>query len=145
MAGFNVESMTSAHSTRERESAIRRFNDPNADIDVFLCGMNLASYGINLHKAAWNGVFIQYHWNAGIVNQAIARLVRYDQSMPVKWQILKVKDTFYDVMENRMIKKWAPQVSAETAFEDYIRGTLRDICTYELVSMTYGLPWNRYV
>lgn len=145
VAGFNVESLTSSTSHQDRTRIIEEFNTEGTNVQVLFVGLNLAPFGIDLQKQCHHGVFLNFHWNGGTVEQAIGRLFRNGQLEPVLWVILKVVDSFYDVVERSMAIKWAPTICAEADFKDRpFRNRLLLLCTFELMRVKVGAPWNRF-
>ena len=143
--GFRVLSVRSAHTPKERESAVAAFNDEASGMNIFITSLQLASFGLNLHRCCSRGLVIQFTWTANQILQAIGRLPRPGQKEAVEWRILRVADTFYDIQEEKLTDKFVAQLRVESDIPDWIKDhTLRTICAYEIVRHLLGQPWNRY-
>ena len=86
-AGMRSVSVRGDQSSKARQDAIDAFtNDP--DVAVIVCSLSAAGVGLNL-QAASNVVLAELSWTSAEQTQAIDRVHRIGQDMPVTaWRIL---------------------------------------------------------
>jgi len=86
-AGLRTVSIRGDQSTKARTEAIDAFtNDP--DVAVAVCSLTAAGVGVNL-QASSNVVLAELSWTNAEQTQAIDRVHRIGQSMPVTaWRII---------------------------------------------------------
>ena len=85
--GFNPTQIRGDQTAQARQDAIDKFtNDP--DVGVIVCSLTAAGVGVNL-QAASNVVLAELSWTSAEQTQAIDRVHRIGQEMPVTaWRIL---------------------------------------------------------
>ncbi len=85
--GFQPTQIRGDQSAQARQDAIDKFtNDP--DVGVIVCSLTAAGVGVNL-QAASNVVLAELSWTSAEQTQAIDRVHRIGQEMPVTaWRIL---------------------------------------------------------
>lgn len=83
-------------TAQSKAKNIQEFQEGSSPI--ILCSLQSAGVGITLTSAS-NIVFVEYPWNAGLLNQAIDRVHRISQTKPVTIWHLYGKDT----IEQRMM------------------------------------------
>jgi len=86
-AGLRAVSIRGDQSPKARQEAIDGFtNDP--EVSVIVCSLSAAGVGINL-QAASNVVLAELSWTSAEQTQAIDRVHRIGQELPVTaWRIL---------------------------------------------------------
>jgi SNF2 family DNA or RNA helicase len=85
--GFHPTQIRGDQSAQARQDAIDKFtNDP--DVGVIVCSLTAAGVGVNL-QAASNVVLAELSWTSAEQTQAIDRVHRIGQALPVTaWRIL---------------------------------------------------------
>ncbi|KAK4136002.1 hypothetical protein BT67DRAFT_440134 [Trichocladium antarcticum] len=118
-----------SHTSNEREKIVQMFNNPASNLDCLVLNMSLSSAGLNLHKCCRRGLILQYPWNWPTVLQTMGRLFRIGANKVVDWTILHVTSTVYDVMEDRINRKYCEQLQVGSSHPHLYQGT---------ASPTYG-------
>ena len=86
-AGLRAVSIRGDQSSKARQEAIDSFTN-DADVAVIVCSLSAAGVGINL-QAASNVVLAELSWTSAEQTQAIDRVHRIGQELPVTaWRIL---------------------------------------------------------
>jgi SNF2 family DNA or RNA helicase len=98
-------------ATRDREAAIRQFED--GDADVFLVSLKAGGTGLNL-IAADTVILYDPWWNPAVEDQAIDRAYRIGQTKPVFVHKLVASGTIEEKME---ILKERKSALAQSLFE----------------------------
>ncbi|GAB1309796.1 hypothetical protein MFIFM68171_00006 [Madurella fahalii] len=142
---FSVASIRASHTSNERERIVELFNNPASNMDCLVLNMSLSSAGLNLHKCCCRGIILQYPWNWPTIHQTIGRISRIGGKKIVDWVILHVTGTMYDVMEDKINRKYCEQLRLEARIPAFIKSIhLQRMVAYEIIKMSFGQPFNRY-
>ncbi|KAF3068361.1 putative snf2 family helicase protein [Daldinia childiae] len=145
MFGWRVMDIRSDHSNSERNRIIQDFNDPKADVDIFVSSIELSACGINLHKSCCKGILVQWPWSCNNLVQTLGRLPRIGQQRPVQWVTFNVAGTMYDRMQTIIWSKYIPQLGVESTIPDTIHNEPAKIAAYTILSLLFNMPFNRYL
>ena len=141
-------SIRSAHNNQEREAAVNDFTDKDSKMSVFVLNAQTNVTGLNLHHHCHRGLVLQLFWNISTLVQAMGRIIRIGQTQPVHWHILRVKSSYYDVQEERMVKKFAETLRNEGFMPDYLSNSkyvdLQRVVAYEQIRVLLSQPFNRF-
>jgi SNF2 family DNA or RNA helicase len=78
-------------NTKERDDVVKTFRE-NCRVNVMLCSLKAASYGLNL-TCATNVILVDPWWNPSVSDQAIDRCHRIGQKRDVKVTQLTIENT----------------------------------------------------
>jgi len=80
MSGVRVETIHSDQTTRERESIIDEFNDPDSDLRILLGTSRLIGQGLNVQHSCHVLVILEPQTNLSLTQQIIGRIYRLGQT-----------------------------------------------------------------
>jgi SNF2 family DNA or RNA helicase len=100
--GIKAALYTGDQNTDQRDAAVQGFTE--GDIDVLLCNMKAAGYGLNLQNAS-QAIFLDSWWNPAVNEQAEDRLHRMGQKGTVVIHKLVAQDTVYDFVMSKAAEK----------------------------------------
>ncbi|QGI61236.1 hypothetical protein CEK27_005207 [Fusarium fujikuroi] len=112
---------------------------------VFVANASNMGTSVNMHTCCCRGIFMNWLMTAKAMLQIIGRLIRINQAKPVKFHLIKLKNSYYDNIERICVTKWANQLSAEVMLPDWMTDAMREICIFELIKTSWHQPFNRYV
>ncbi|KAK1517221.1 uncharacterized protein CCOS01_12770 [Colletotrichum costaricense] len=144
VVGFNVESIRSSHSDRERTVAIDRFNSPFSSCQVLVANFNISLVGLDLQAQCHTGIFVSINWSWAYHEQGGGRLIRLGQKFPVTWHLLKIKNSYYDYMERNLTNKWSHELIGAANIPGHIQGSIRYAVVFEMVRNHIRQPFNRF-
>lgn len=143
LLGLQVDNIRAAHKADERYAIIRKFNDPNSEVDVLVTNIRIASAGIDLQGACCRGFLMCWPWNANTLMQILGRLVRIGQARFVEWKLYTIGGTIFEKHEGIMWRKYSRQLAAESAVQG-ITGDIGILVMYEIIRVLFNQPYNRY-
>ncbi|KAF4503723.1 hypothetical protein FAGAP_1 [Fusarium agapanthi] len=144
IAGFDVVTIRPSDSANTKNNIIAKWNDPSSGIEVFVANANTMGTSVNMHSCCCRGIFMNWLMNAKAMLQIIGRLIRINQVKPVKFHLIKLKNSYYDNIERICVTKWANQLPAEVMLPDWMTDAMREICIFELIKTSWQQPFNRY-
>lgn len=100
--GYKTEVMTGDNTDNQRNDAIERFQD--GDAQVFFVGTQVGGVGITLTSASV-AIFLDLMWTPAMNAQAADRLHRIGQKNPVTIYYIKAVDTIEDYILSILSKK----------------------------------------
>lgn len=128
----------------ERESAQRKFNSPDGNVDVLITSTQLNSFGVNYHRMCHRGILLEMPQNLNTQLQVFGRLWRIGQQHKVVWKVLLSRHTWDFKAELGNLSKFAKSLAAEGRIDDRVRGELREIVAFEIMRLVLGQPYSRY-
>lgn len=143
--GVEVASYTSDLSDTDRAEMISNFNNPNVRLDVLLLNIMFNVTGLNLQYCCNFGVMGCFSYNPSDQRQALGRNWRIGQKLAVYWTLIRQTGGFSQVQERTVHAKQAQFYSTQANIPWEIRGTLRQIITYELAREQWGTLESKYV
>ncbi|KLO85638.1 permease-unknown function [Fusarium fujikuroi] len=144
IAGFDVVTVRPSDSSITKNNIIAKWNDPSSGIEVFVANASNMGTSVNMHTCCCRGIFMNWLMTAKAMLQIIGRLIRINQAKPVKFHLIKLKNSYYDNIERICFTKWANQLSAEVMLPDWMTDAMREICIFELIKTSWHQPFNRY-
>ncbi|CVK94439.1 uncharacterized protein FMAN_03543 [Fusarium mangiferae] len=144
IAGFDVVTVRPSDSSSIKNNIIAKWNDPSSGIEVFVANASNMGTSVNMHTCCCRGIFMNWLMTAKAMLQIIGRLIRINQAKPVKFHLIKLKNSYYDNIERICVTKWANQLSAEVMLPDWMTDAMREICIFELIKTSWHQPFNRY-
>jgi hypothetical protein len=141
-----VLSVRNHNTTHEKDVIYSRFNDHNDPVDVLVLNMAVSAAGINFHRACWNGLVVMEGWNKPLTSQALGRIARIGQEETVDFRVLRIPNTYYDILEDKSNRKFVEQLRNECVMPAHLKYVrLQRLYAYELLTQYWGLPFNRYI
>ncbi|KAK0752612.1 hypothetical protein B0T18DRAFT_427052 [Schizothecium vesticola] len=128
----------------ERTEILANFNDKEGDIQFLVLSAAVSSAGLNLHGACHNGIITDIVWNAGTVFQGTGRLFRIGQKRPITWKLVHIAGTVNDWMEDRVVRKFVPEVMARMVQAPIADPELQRFLAFEAVRVMLSQSFNRY-
>ncbi|CCT64919.1 uncharacterized protein FFUJ_03817 [Fusarium fujikuroi IMI 58289] len=144
IAGFHVVTVRPSDSSITKNNIIAKWNDPRSGIEVFVANASNMGTSVNMHTCCCRGIFMNWLMTAKAMLQIIGRLIRINQAKPVKFHLIKLKNSYYDNIERICVTKWANQLSAEVMLPGWMTDAMREICIFELIKTSWHQPFNRY-
>ncbi|CZR36035.1 uncharacterized protein FPRO_03705 [Fusarium proliferatum ET1] len=144
IAGLDVVTVRPSDSSITKNNIIAKWNDPKSGIEVFVANASNMGTSVNMHTCCCKGIFMNWLMTAKAMLQIIGRLIRINQVKPVKFHLIKLKNSYYDNIERICVTKWANQLSAEVMLPDWMTDAMREICVFELIKTSWHQPFNRY-
>lgn len=145
MIGYEVGSIRASDSSKDREAVVEQFNSRDSDMAAFVLNASTNMSGLNLHHCCSEGIIAQFTWNIASMIQIMGRIARVGQTERVKWTILRVNGSYYDIQENKMCQKFAEVLRNEGHMPEYlISSNLQRIVAYEQIRVMLSQPFNRY-
>ncbi|OIW25504.1 hypothetical protein CONLIGDRAFT_717269 [Coniochaeta ligniaria NRRL 30616] len=139
-----VVSIRANHTAEQREEAVAAFTNPASNVQVFVSSLSVSVFGLNLHQCCSRGILLQFGHNASTMIQAFCRTFRIGQPDLSLWDIYKLRGSFYDPQEQRIIDKYIQNVLAEAAIPQYVTSEFAKLAlAYELIRMNMGTVGNR--
>ena len=99
---------------------------------------------MSLHQSCHRGIILNYHMTPKALLHIEKRLTRIGQLYPVKWHLLKCKDTFNDSQERISCAKLAVLISVECSHPLWAPMITREMAIYEVLRFKLGQTFNRY-
>jgi len=99
--------------------------------------------GLNLQKDCHRGIIMFEGHNKPLTIQVTGRLWRLGQEWPVHFTVLRVKGTYYDVLQDKACRKYAEQLANECQMPPHCR--LQRLFAGEIIKEQFALPVNPYV
>lgn len=143
LAGFEALTIRSTDRAAEKEIALAEFQREGGEPSVFVANLAIMGAGVNLQKVCSTIIFINFHTNERMLEQAGGRVVRLGQKKTVDWHTIKVVNSYHDYQEHGMLVKWVLQLSASAATPQWATGLVQEVLLFELARLSYNHPFNR--
>ncbi|KAF0642328.1 hypothetical protein FPSE5266_20128 [Fusarium pseudograminearum] len=144
MAGFKTITVRPDHKPEEKRPVIAGWNDPNSNDEIFVVNLSTMDGTTNIHERCCKVMFLNWMLSAKAMLQVIGRHTRANQTRPLTFHLIKVKNSYYDTIERISCTEWAAQLSAEIVLPEWMTDHLREICIFELIKTVLHQPFNRY-
>jgi hypothetical protein len=141
---FRVVSIRANHNQAQRETAIKRFNDPVHPAEVLVTSLQLAFQGINLHEACSDMILVESPSALNTIFQAMSRISRIGQRFPQSVWILTMGSSYDEYLEARAAGKYYAQLLAESGMNKFAPGAAGKVLYYELLRRRLGQPFMRF-
>lgn len=143
LAGIETYTVRSTDKATEREMALSEFLSEGGAPSVFIANISIMGAGVNLQKVCSTLIFINFHTNERLLEQAGGRVIRLGQEKNVDWHTIKVVDSYHDYQEETMLVKWVLQLSVSANTPKWTTGLVKEVLLFELARLCYNHPFNR--
>ncbi|KAH7313613.1 P-loop containing nucleoside triphosphate hydrolase protein [Stachybotrys elegans] len=143
-AGLRILSITSQHSTADREKAVAHFNHPGSGYHALVPSTTISAFGLDFHRDCSTGIIVESSHSLNTEIHCMGRLLRKNQKENVHWYRLYMQDSFDGFVEAKNMEKMAGTMAADAAIDERITGEARYLVAYEMMREYLGQSVNRY-
>ena len=120
---LQVRTLRASHLFEERERVVRKFNNPNSDVQVLVTSLLVGATSYNLQNDCHHVVLVDVPTSTNQLLQAIGRVYRMGQKSSVRAWILTVDESFDQVTQAKSASKIIPQLAGQldlTVYKDQL-------------------------
>ncbi|WJG35222.1 uncharacterized protein FOBCDRAFT_239395 [Fusarium oxysporum Fo47] len=144
VAGFNVGSIRSSDTGEEQFKTMDQWKNKASGLEILVANVNTKVRDVNAHTDCTKGLLLNWTLEPARMLKMINNMGSTNQKKQSIFHMLKVADTYHDVIERVCCTKWAMQLSKDIKLPEWMTGVVREICIFELIKSTWHQQFNRY-
>ncbi|KAH7482710.1 hypothetical protein FOMA001_g7358 [Fusarium oxysporum f. sp. matthiolae] len=144
VAGLNVGSIRSSDTGEEQFKIMDQWKNKASGLEILVANVNTKVRDVNAHTDCTKGLLLNWTLEPARMLKMINNMGSTNQKKQSIFHMLKVADTYHDVIERVCCTKWAMQLSKDIKLPEWMTGVVREICIFELIKSTWHQQFNRY-
>ncbi|WKT46852.1 hypothetical protein QSH57_011726 [Fusarium oxysporum f. sp. vasinfectum] len=144
VAGFNVGSIRSSDTGEEQFKIMDQWKNKASGLEILVANVDTKVRDVNAHTDCTKGLLLNWTLDPERMLKIINNMGSSNQKKQSIFHMLKVADTYHDVIERVCCTKWAMQLSKDIKLPEWMTGVVHDICIFELIKSTWHQQFNRY-
>lgn len=144
VAGFNVGSIRSSDTGEEQFKIMDQWKNKASGLEILVANVDTKVRDVNAHTDCTKGLLLNWTLEPERMLKMINNMGSTNQKKQSIFHMLKVADTYHDVIERVCCTKWAMQLSKDIKLPEWMTGVVREICIFELIKSTWHQQFNRY-
>lgn len=144
VAGFNVGSIRSSDTAQEQAKIIEQWKNKASGLEILVANLHTKVRDINVHTDCTKGLLLNWTLEPERILKIINNMSDTSHKGKSIFHMVKVADTYHDVIERVCCTKWAMQLSQDIKLPEWMTGVIREICIFELIKSTWHQEFNRY-
>nr|RBQ85283.1 hypothetical protein FVER53263_03515 [Fusarium verticillioides] len=144
VAGFNVGSIRSSDTAQEQAKIIEQWKNKASGLEILVANLHTKVRDINVHTDCTKGLLLNWTLEPERILKIINNMSDTSHKRKSIFHMVKVADTYHDVIERVCCTKWAMQLSQDIKLPEWMTGVIREICIFELIKSTWHQEFNRY-
>ncbi|KAM5517705.1 fungal specific transcription factor domain-containing protein [Fusarium oxysporum f. sp. phaseoli] len=144
VAGFNVGSIRSSDTGEEQFKIMDQWKNKASGLEILVANVNTKVRDVNAHTDCTKGLLLNWTLEPARMLKMINNMGSTNQKKQSIFHMLKVADTYHDVIERVCCTKWAMQLSKDIKLPEWMTGVVHEICIFELIKSTWHQQFNRY-
>ncbi|KAH7260719.1 uncharacterized protein BKA55DRAFT_535746 [Fusarium redolens] len=130
VAGFNVGTIRSSDTTEEQFKIMNQWKNKASRSEILVANVDTKIRYVNMHTSCTKGLLLNWTLEPERMLKIINNMVSTNQKKPSTFHMLKVADTYHDVIERVCCTRWAMQLSGKIEHPEWMTGVVREICTW---------------
>ncbi|KAH7202612.1 hypothetical protein BKA60DRAFT_600782 [Fusarium oxysporum] len=133
VAGFNVGSIRSSDTGEEQFKIMDQSKNKASGLEILVANVNTKVRDVNAHTDCTKGLLLNWTLEPARMLKMINNMGSTNQKKQSIFHMLKVADTYHDVIERVCCTKWAMQLSKDIKLPEWMTGV-----------STWHQQFNRY-